>query len=236
MADQARADLAGFLLNRTEGRPLVTLKVASSLDGRIATETGDSRWITGPEARRRVHALRLVYDAVLIGGGTARADDPLLTVRDMGAVRQPVRVVLSAGLDLPEAGALVGSIHQAPLWILHSPDASEAACARWSARGARLIPVATPGRQIDMTDALRTLARAGLTRIFCEGGGQVAASLLAAGLVDRIVVHGAGVVLGAGGTPSVAGLAVLPLADHPRWRLESTRILGPDVETVWSRL
>ena len=102
---EARAVNAGFLKRVCHGLPLVTLKLATTLDGRIATASGESRWITGPEARRAVHALRLVHDAVLVGAGTARADDPDLTVRDLGATHQPVRIVIDSRLEhAPVAG------------------------------------------------------------------------------------------------------------------------------------
>ena len=97
-------DHAGFFLRTEQGRPLVTLKLASSFDGRIATGSGQSKWITGPDARRAVHAMRARHDAVMVGGGTARADDPSLTVRDLGVEHQPVRVVISRHLDLPLMG------------------------------------------------------------------------------------------------------------------------------------
>jgi diaminohydroxyphosphoribosylaminopyrimidine deaminase/5-amino-6-(5-phosphoribosylamino)uracil reductase len=234
MADHARADLAGFLLSRTAGRPLVTLKLATSLDGRIATATGHSQWITGPVARRRVHALRLTHDAVMVGAGTARADDPLLTVRDMGALRQPVRVVLSRRLDLPVA-RLAGSILEAPLWLLHGADAPAAARDAWAARGAGLIEVAVDGRQIDLGAGLAALAAAGLTRILCEGGGQLAAGLLAAGLVDRLAVFTAGLAIGAEGLPAVGVLGLSRLDEAPRWRLRSVDPVGDDTLTVWER-
>ncbi|MEP5152674.1 bifunctional diaminohydroxyphosphoribosylaminopyrimidine deaminase/5-amino-6-(5-phosphoribosylamino)uracil reductase RibD, partial [Planktotalea sp.] len=100
-AEEAARDNAGFFLKTEMGRPLVTLKLALTLDGRIATRTGDSQWITGPQARREVHALRARHDAVLVGAGTARADDPSLTVRDMGIARQPLRIVAARGLNVP---------------------------------------------------------------------------------------------------------------------------------------
>ncbi len=235
MADRAQSDLAGFLLARTANRPLVTLKLATSLDGRIATATGHSQWITGPAARRRGHVLRLSHDAVMVGAGTVRADDPLLTVRDMGALRQPVRVVLSRRLDLP-LGRLAASIPDAPLWLIHGPDASEAARQAWSERGATLIEVAVEGRQIDLGAALRALAAAGLTRVLCEGGGQLAAGLMAAGLVDRMAVFTAGMAIGAEGLPAVGVLGLSQVDEAPRWRLMSDEPVGGDVLTQWERV
>lgn len=223
---EARADLAGFLSRIERGRPLVTLKLATSLDGRIATASGESRWINGPEARRHVHALRANHDAVMVGGGTARADDPLLTVRDMGDVPQPVRVVLSSRLDVP-TGALAGSLEVSPVWLVHGPGAE----APWP--GAELIEAPMTGRDLDLPAVLSALADRGLTRIFCEGGAALAASLLHHGLVDRLITMTAGLAIGAEGTPGLGALGLDRLADAPRFTLDHSRRIGADVITEW---
>ena len=203
-ADMARELQQGFLSRITRGRPMLTLKLANSFDGRIATASGESQWITGPEARRHSHMLRLIHDAVMVGGGTARADRPALNVRGFGPVRQPVRIVVSAS-DLPEMPAEDGD--HGPLWQLSGPPEA----------------------------VMAELGRRGLTRVFCEGGGELAASLLRAGLVDRLVGYTAGMALGADGRPSVAGLGLAHLADAPRFRLIETRRLGADVLHLWQR-
>jgi diaminohydroxyphosphoribosylaminopyrimidine deaminase/5-amino-6-(5-phosphoribosylamino)uracil reductase len=136
---EARLAHRGFLSRVTQGRPMLTLKLATSSDGRIATATGESQWITGPEARRHVHAMRARHDAVLVGAGTARADDPSLTVRGLGIAQQPVRVVLSRRLDLPENSALMRTAAQVPVWLCHGPDAPCAARDAWDRAGARRI-------------------------------------------------------------------------------------------------
>lgn len=197
------ADLQrGFLSRVTRGRPMVTLKLASSFDGRIATAGGESRWITGPAARRHVHMLRLMHDAVMIGAGTARADLPALNVRGFGAVRQPVRVVVGRGAipDLPRE-----DVDHGPLMVLSGP-----------------LPA-----------ALETLARRGLTRVLCEGGGQLAAALLAEGLVDQLVCYTAGMVLGADGRPAVGPLGFQALSGAPRFRLVESRAIGGDLFHRW---
>jgi diaminohydroxyphosphoribosylaminopyrimidine deaminase/5-amino-6-(5-phosphoribosylamino)uracil reductase len=237
-AAAARHAHRGFLSRVTAGRPMVTLKLATSLDGRIATVGGESRWITGPEARHAVHAMRAAHDAVLIGGGTARADDPLLTVRGFGPLRQPVRLVATRRLDLPEAGQLARTVALAPLWLLHDPaQVTEAQRAHWLGVGARLIPVAArDGRHLDPAAMLRALGAEGLTRVFCEGGGALAASLLAAGLVDDLVLFTAGLALGAEGRPGLGALGLGALADAPRFRLLSVEPLGGDVVQRWGRI
>lgn len=232
--DQARALQIGFVSRITLGRPMVTLKLATSLDGRIATATGESRWITGPEARRAVHAMRARHDAVLVGGGTARADDPSLDVRGLGVARQPVRVVFSAGLDIPLSGRLAATARDVPVWIFHGSGADPGLLRVWSDLGARLFPV-DGGVRLDVGAAMQGLGGAGLTRVFCEGGGALAASLLSAGLVDRLVVFGAGLALGADGRPALGPLGTSRLDQAPRFDLSDSRILGNDVMTVWHR-
>ena len=232
MAAEARALQAGFLSRIERGRPWVALKLATSFDGRIATQTGESQWITGPEARAYVHALRARFDAVMVGGGTARADDPLLTVRGFKPLRQPVRVVVSAALDLPR-GRMAASVSEAPLWPVHGPDAPQEAREWWAAQGAQLIEVAASGAGLAPEAVLAALGARGLTRVFCEGGGQFAAALLRAGLVDELIGFTAGVALGAEGRASLGAMELAHLADAPRFRLMETRPIGGDVLHRW---
>jgi diaminohydroxyphosphoribosylaminopyrimidine deaminase / 5-amino-6-(5-phosphoribosylamino)uracil reductase len=236
MGAEARDLQRGFLTRLATGRPMVTLKLAASLDGRIATATGESRWITGPAARARVHLMRSTHDAVLVGAGTARTDDPDLTVRGLGDMPQPVRVVLSRRLDLPPAGRLATTARDIPLWLVHGADAAPDAVARWAASGARLIPVDPgPGRLVDPAAALQALGAAGLTRVFCEGGGTLAASLLASDLVDEIALFSAGLAIGAEGTPALGALGLDRLANAPRFHLRGIEAVGGDTLAVWSR-
>ncbi len=202
---QAQELQAGFLSRILAGRPFVTLKLATSFDGRIATAEGESQWITGPQARLHVHAMRMIHDAVMVGGNTARADRPSLNVRGLAAPRQPVRVVLSARPvpDLPPEGPM------------HGP----------------LIGIDAPPQ-----DVLAELARQGITRVFCEGGGMLAASLLRAGLVDQVIGYTAGTVLGGDGRAAVGPMALARLADAPRFRLVETRPLGGDLFHRWRRV
>ncbi|WP_134725748.1 bifunctional diaminohydroxyphosphoribosylaminopyrimidine deaminase/5-amino-6-(5-phosphoribosylamino)uracil reductase RibD [Paracoccus luteus] len=204
-ATRAAALQRGFLTRVTQGRPMVTLKLATSFDGRIATAAGESRWITGPAARRHVHLLRLTHDAVMVGAGTARADRPALNVRGLGSVRQPARVVIANG-DIPALPP--EDADHGPLWILPGP----------------------------LPEALAELGRRGLTRVFCEGGGQLAAALLSAGLVDELVGHTAGLALGADGRASVGPLHLTALADAPRFALAETRPIAGDLFHRWVRL
>lgn len=229
----ARRDQAGFLSRIVRGRPALTLKLATSFDGRIATAGGESRWITGAAARRWVHAERARHDAILVGAGTARADDPALTVRGLGEVRQPVRVVAARTLSLPPDGRLASAAGAGPLWLLHGAIGPEAR-QPWQGR-ARLVEVAESAGGLDPRHMLAALGAAGLTRVFCEGGGALAAALLQAGLVDRLVGVTAGLALGSEGRPALQALAVAALRDAPRFRLVEAREIGGDVLHEWER-
>lgn len=232
-AQTACHDLAGFLIRVEQGRPLLTLKLATSFDGRIATASGQSQWITGPDARRVVHMMRARHDAVMVGAGTVRQDDPSLTVRDIGVSRQPVRVVISRRLDLPLMGKLAHTAQDVPLWICHGRDADPQLQDTWSALGAKLLPCEARAGQLDIDSALTALAHEGLTRVFCEGGGQLAASLLDAGRVDRLVGFTAGLGIGAEGLPSLGALGLGSLDSAPRFKLQQVRRVGGDVLHEW---
>jgi len=231
-ADAAQQDHAGFLSRMTEGRPFVTLKLASTLDGRIATASGESQWITGPAARRAVHMMRAQHDAVLVGAGTVRSDDPSLTVRGLGIKEQPVRVVMSRAMKVPATAKLAQTAQEVPVWLCHGPDAD---IADWEAAGAIGLTCETTAGHIDPRSAMACLADQGITRVFCEGGGMLAASLLAADLVDALVVFSAGAVIGAEGTPSLGAMGLDTLAAAPRFRLDHVRPIGGDVVARWVR-
>lgn len=225
---------AGFLKRVTQGLPFVTLKLAASLDGRIATATGESRWITGPEARRKVHAMRLNHDAVMVGSGTALADDPDLTVRDMGPVRQPVRIVLDRMLKHSPDSRLGRTAKDHPVWLLHGPNAPQTARKAWAVTGATMIDTPETNGHLDLTAALQALASKGLTRILCEGGGTLAAALVRAGLVDDLAIFSAGALIGADGIPALATLGVTALDKAPRLTPRQHQALGTDSFALWS--
>ncbi|MEM7732462.1 MAG: bifunctional diaminohydroxyphosphoribosylaminopyrimidine deaminase/5-amino-6-(5-phosphoribosylamino)uracil reductase RibD [Pseudomonadota bacterium] len=232
----AASDHAGFFQRMSVARPWVTLKLASSFDGRIATASGMSQWITGPEARHTVHAMRARHDAVMVGAGTARADDPMLNVRGHGDVRQPVRVVVSRKLDLPTDGKLARSAKEVPLWVCHGPDVGEERLSIWGELGAVMLLCQTEGRTRDPGSVLSALAEKGLCRVFCEGGGTLAASLLSADLVDEVVGFTAGVMIGAEGLPSLGAMGLSDLNEARRFDLQETRAIGGDVLHRWRRL
>jgi diaminohydroxyphosphoribosylaminopyrimidine deaminase/5-amino-6-(5-phosphoribosylamino)uracil reductase len=203
-------------------RPRVTLKLATSLDGRIATASGESQWITGEEARLEGHRLRAVHDAILVGVETVLADDPELTVRLPGRpVDQPLRVVLDSRLRTPPT-ARVAKGDTLILTVAEPSPIGTAVVERVEAERDRPAVVAS----------LSALKRRGVSSVLIEGGGQVAASFLRAGLVDRLEWFRAPILLGGEGRPCVAALALAKLADAPKFRRLSAEPVGDD---LWER-
>jgi diaminohydroxyphosphoribosylaminopyrimidine deaminase/5-amino-6-(5-phosphoribosylamino)uracil reductase len=222
----------GFLSVCERGRPFVILKLASSLDGRIATSSGESRWVTGAGARAAVHRLRARVDAVAIGSATALADDPELSAR-RGArvVHRPVRVVFDTRLRLGP-GARVHGSDPGRSWILCGARPPAARRRALEARGARVIPVATRAGHLDLRRALRRLAREGLTEMLVEGGGELAAALVRDGLVDEVQWFSAPRLLGADGRAALGRLGVKALSRAPRLTELRARRLGDDLHWV----
>jgi len=208
----------------------VTLKLATSLDGRIATASGESRWITGPEAREAVHRLRAEHDAVLVGVETALADDPELTVRLPGwGGPQPARVVLDSRQRLAEGYKLVATARDIPTYVISTRPPEP----RLTQAGVRVLQVHAVGdERPELRDVVETLAREGLARLFVEGGGQVAGSFLRCGLIDRLEWFRSPMVIGGEGRPAIGALALAALADAPRLRRLEVREVGAD---LWER-
>lgn len=208
----------------------VTLKLATSLDGRIATASGESRWITGPEAREQVHRLRADHDAVLIGIETALADDPELTVRLPGYNgRQPARVILDSRQRLTPTCKLAQTARDIPTYVI----ATEAPAKALVDAGVRVLTAPALGEdRPDLKTVVRILADAGLTNLFVEGGGQVAGSFLRCGLVDCLEWFRNPRIIGGEGRPAIGALAVAALSEAPHFRRVEVNVLGDD---LWER-
>jgi diaminohydroxyphosphoribosylaminopyrimidine deaminase/5-amino-6-(5-phosphoribosylamino)uracil reductase len=236
-ASQSAEINAGFLLRVKEGRPLFHLKLASSLDGRIATASGESKWITGEAARADGQRLRATHDAILVGGGTALADDPELTCRLPGlAGRSPVRIVLDSKARLAPTSKLAMTARRVPVWLVCTSAAPASAREVLQEAGVEIVEVMAGGDgRVDVAAAGQVLGARGLTRVLVEGGGQVAAAILKAGLVDRISSYRAGLVLGGDGRSAVGELGVNRLDFAPRFRLVSARSLAGDTLESWAR-
>jgi diaminohydroxyphosphoribosylaminopyrimidine deaminase/5-amino-6-(5-phosphoribosylamino)uracil reductase len=215
-------------------RPRVTLKLATSLDSRIATAAGESRWITGPEARAQVHKLRGEHDAVMVGSETALADDPELSVRtDPPPPRQPLRVVLDSRLRIAPDCRLLKTIALAPVTIFAASDAEPERRGRLEAAGAQVLLAPRAGAGLDLAAVLEVLRQAGAGTIFLEGGGRLACSFMDQGFIDRLEWFRAPIVLGAEGRAAIGPIAPRQLAAAPRFRRTGLRLLGED---VWETL
>lgn len=208
----------------------VTLKLATSLDGRIATAAGESRWITGPQAREQVHRLRADHHAVVVGIETALADDPELTVRLPGYNgRQPARVVLDSRQRLTPDCKLVQTARDVPTYVI----ATEAPSAALVDAGVKVLTVPALGDdRPDLKTVVQALAAEGLANLFVEGGGQVAGSFLRCGLVDALEWFRAPIVIGGEGRPGIGALAVAALGEAPHFRRVEVNVLGDD---LWER-
>jgi len=229
---ECREQHRGFLHVLASGRPFVSLKLATTLDGRIATAGGESRWISGPAARAAVHRLRRRTDAVWIGVETALADDPELTARVGGrVVHRPVRLVADTRLRLaPAARMLRGAPGQT--WVLCGAGAPRARRRALETAGARVLELPRQGDHLDLRRAVRRLGQEGLTEILVEGGGQLAAGLLRASLVDELHWFTAPLVLGGDGRAALGDLGVRALASAPRLASVSLRRVGDDAHWV----
>jgi len=226
---------AGFFCRLRAGRPLVTLKLATSLDGRIATGQGESQWITGPPARERAHALRAAHDAIMVGTGTVIADDPQLTCRLPGlAHRSPVRVVIDRHLRIPPTMRLITDARAVPTWVLTLPSADPTRRQALVSHGVTVIEIdADPDGTVDLAAALAALGERGITRLLVEGGGYLAAAFARAGLVDRLVWVHAPMLIGGDGMPAIAEFGLEALSEAPSFKRLSTETVGDDVLTAF---
>ncbi len=226
--EEAAAQNAIFLHRfRNQSRPFVALKLATSLDGRIADSSGHSRWISGESARDYVHWLRAGFDAIGVGGRTVRLDDPRLTVRGPVTPRVPPRrVVFDAGADIDSRLTLVRTAGEIPTTLVTAADARDDRVDRLVAAGVTVV------RADSLEEGLRMLRADGVCSLLLEGGGRLAGALLALGLVDRYYWVQSPLWLGDRGVPATAGLPSDPIARAERWTVIERRALGEDTLLV----
>ena len=223
-APEAEELNAGFMTKIRENRPLVTLKLATTLDGKIATAGGQSQWITSAQARARGHLLRARNDAIVVGIGTALADDPSLTCALPGmASHSPVRVVLDGKARLPLESRLVQSAGEVPVWVLARRGAEAGDLA---AAGVEVMALDEAG---DPAAVLAALASRGITRVLLEGGARVATSFIRAGLVDRIAWFRAPSLSGDDGLAGVLGLDIETIGELKRFKRTAIETTGQDL-------
>lgn len=235
-ATEAARSLAPYLHHRRTGRAYCLVKTATSLDGRVATADGASRWITGDAARADAHRLRAESQAIVVGSGTALVDRPTLTVRlpaaepDPPPTRPPLRVALDARGRVPADGPLFDVAALGPTLVITTDAAPPEAIDAWCAAGAKVEVLDTgPNGGVDLHATLAFLGREGVLQAIVEGGPTLHGALLDAGLVDHVVAYVAGTVLGPGGRPVIDGSTPATLADAPRFDLLDARIFGDDI-------
>lgn len=235
---EAEAINEGFFRRIRDGRPLVALKTATTLDGRIATHSGESQWITGEAARARGHLLRAQHDAIMVGVGTAAEDNPQLNCRLPGlGDRSPVRIVVDGRRRLPLTAKMVATARKQPTWMVTLPGDRDARYTAFVDAGVEMIEVeADSTGQPSLRAAMRSLAQRGLTRVLVEGGGHLSAALLRDRLVDRIYWFRAPGVMGGDGMPVAMPFGVDRLDEMARFERESVVVVGPDtLETYRAR-
>ncbi|MBY0428856.1 MAG: bifunctional diaminohydroxyphosphoribosylaminopyrimidine deaminase/5-amino-6-(5-phosphoribosylamino)uracil reductase RibD, partial [Alphaproteobacteria bacterium] len=230
LAEEAAFQQEGFLKRIKHGRPLFTLKLASTLDGRIATESGESRWITGETARHYVHTLRANHDAVMVGIGTVLADDPELTCRLPGLEHaSPIRIVVDRQLNIPMKGKLAITANEKPCWVITREKSEAGKIKDLEKRGIKVLTVPTnDDGYIDLGVAARKLGEQGLTRVLVEGGAYLAAALIKDGVVDRLEWITSPSLIGDDGKPSLKPMGVETLAQRHQFKPYASRMLGND--------
>lgn len=231
LAEEAARQNAAFLHTlRDSTRPYVSLKLAASLDGRIADRDGRSRWVSGPEAREWVQWLRAGMDAVAVGAETARKDDPSLTARGSVHPRVPPRrIVFTRSHAVPATLSLIRTAREVPTMVAATTDAAARAAKPLERHGVEVVRGAT------LAATLTALGSAGITNLLVEGGGKLAGALLQENLVDRIYWIQSPMLLGEHGVAAVAGLSGKALARTDRWTVAGRRALGQDTLTVLDR-
>jgi diaminohydroxyphosphoribosylaminopyrimidine deaminase/5-amino-6-(5-phosphoribosylamino)uracil reductase len=216
----------GFITRVTRRRPFVMLKLAMTLDGRIATRSGDSRWISSEDSRELVHRWRAEYDAVMVGAGSVIADNPRLTCRIEGG-RDPMRIIVDGRLRSPADAVVFSQRSSAITMLVTAPERLAKARRSYGSRGVEIVGVTGSRGEIQIVELMRELARRGCSKVMIEGGAHLAGAALRAGIVDRVAMFIAPKIIG-GGVGAIEGLEIGEMTAAIKLSNLSARQLGPD--------
>jgi diaminohydroxyphosphoribosylaminopyrimidine deaminase / 5-amino-6-(5-phosphoribosylamino)uracil reductase len=235
-ADSARHDHAGHIRRVRDGRPHVLLKLAISADGKVGGLGRTPIALSGPATRDRVHLLRAQSDAIMVGSGTALADDPMLTCRLPGMEKNsPVRIVLDTSLRLPPSSRLARTAYDVPVWVIAGTEAPRGAEEALLKAGVSVMRAPASARGVDILAALKLIAGRGITRLMVEGGPTLAATLLTADLIDEAVLFRSVKIVGSDGVDALEGLPLTALTQSSRLKCVASEPIGADARDVFER-
>lgn len=234
LGEQAKALNKGFFLRHSEGRPLISLKTATTLDAKIATSTGESKWITGDLARRRGHLIRAQHDAIAVGVNTVMADNPTLTTRLEGAEHRATRIIFDTKLRLMGTENLFKDIADHPVWVVTAVSATDDKARVLVNAGADIITVnVNESAQLDLQAAVQAISKRGITRLLIEGGATLMTSFMKLGLYDQLYWFKAGSVIGSDGLNATQALGVTSMNEKVHLSHSEQITLGDDVLDVY---
>ena len=236
LKDEACYEHFGFFNRILNGKPKITLKLATSLDGKIATKNNESKWITGERSRKLTHLYRMQSDAVMIGSRTAIMDDPSLNVRHITSKQQPAKIIIDTTLKTPLTSKIFQSANEFKTIICCGHNVDQSLVSIWINQGSKIIKCKTNmDGKIDLIDAMKHLGTIGINNIFCEGGASLATSLLKADLIDEFISMTSGLLIGANGRSVVGNFDYLSISKLPILKLRESYKYGQDVVSIWSK-
>ena len=234
LQDEACYEHFGFFSRVLNKKPKITLKLAASLDGKIATKNKESRWITSEKSRKLTHFYRMQSDAVMIGSRTAIIDDPSLNVRHIASKRQPARIIIDSTLKTPLTSKMFYSASEFKTIICCAQDVDNNLVRIWTNQGSKIIKCKTKmDGKIDLLDAMKHLSNIGINNIFCEGGASLATSLIKENLIDEFISMTSGLLIGANGRSLIGDFDNMPLSELPTLKLRESYKYGQDVVSIW---
>jgi diaminohydroxyphosphoribosylaminopyrimidine deaminase/5-amino-6-(5-phosphoribosylamino)uracil reductase len=236
LKDEASYEYLGFFGRVLSGKPKVTLKLATSLDGKIATKNNESKWITSERSRKLTHLYRMESDAIMIGSNTAIIDDPTLNVRHINSRQQPARIIIDTTLKTPLTSKIFHSANELKTIICCSKNVDINLVNTWINQGAEIVKCKkTIDGKINLVDAMSQLSNIGINNIFCEGGALLATNLLKENLIDEFISITSGLLIGENGKSLIGNFSNVPLSQLPLLKLRESYKYGQDVVSIWNK-